>query len=97
MRVLLLGCVASLSLSTVAVAQPSKASDVQKMAKDDCARARAAGRTCVINIEDGDVHEGEVPKGDGQGFTGISFGKSGSLIRLRRDFIREIMKSAEDL
>lgn len=96
MRVLLLGLVASLSLSTVAVAQPSKASDVQKMAKDDCARARAAGKTCVLDME-ADVHEGAVPKGDGEGFTGLGFGKAGSLIRLRRDFIREIMKSAEDL
>ncbi len=97
MRALLLGLTASVLLVTPALAQPSQGADVQKMAGSDCAKARAAGKTCVIDITDGDVHEGEVPKGEGTGFTGIGFGKAASLIRIRRDFIQEIMKSAEDL
>ena len=101
MRTRLLGFTASLlvvgSALAPALAQPSKGPDVQKMAKDDCAKARAAGKTCVLDITDGDIHEGEVPKGEGTGFTGIGFGKATSLIRIRRDFIQQIMKSAEDL
>jgi hypothetical protein len=99
MRVLpvsLLGIFISASLVTVAAAQPSKATDASKMAKDDCARARAAGKTCVLAFE-ADVFEGNSPKGDGSVFTAVDWGRMGSLIRLRRDFIPEIIKSAEDL
>lgn len=96
MRVLLLGVAASLTLSTVALAQPSKAGDAYKMAKDDCARARKAGKTCVLDM-DADTFEGSTPAGDGSTITSVGFTKQPSLIRIRRDFIREIIKSAEDL
>ena len=77
-----------------APATPSK--DFKKMATDDCARARAQGKTCVINIEGIDV-EGQNPTGTGERITTPGFGTSVSLIRIRRDFIQEILKSAEDL
>ena len=70
--------------------------DVKKMTTDDCARARAANKTCVINIEGIDV-EGLKVGGNGERITISEFARAGSLIRLRRDFIPEILKSAEDL
>jgi hypothetical protein len=81
---------------------PAKASpsgvtvDVRTMATDDCARARKAGKTCVLDIGEESI-EGQVATGTGEGFTGIDWGKAGSLIRLRRDFITEILRSAEDI
>lgn len=82
---------------TIALAQPTKAADVKTMADSDCARARKAGKTCVLSIEDDTTIEGSAPKGGGTALTALETGKSASLIRLRRDFIVEILKSAEDL
>lgn len=79
-----------------ALAQPAKAADVQTMATDDCARARKAGKTCVLSIE-GEAVEGGVPTAGESSLGAITFGDHASLIRIRRDFIPEIMKSAEDL
>ena len=97
MRVTLLAILLSLSTVTVVSAQPSKASDVHKMNKDDCAKARAQNKTCVLTIEDGDNIEGNTPTMGDPGITIAGFGKGTSLIRLRRDFIPEILKTAEDL
>lgn len=90
---LLLGSLLAL-IPAVALADAPK--DVKKMATDDCARARAAGKTCVINIEGIDV-EGQNPTGTGERITIPDFGTNKSLVRIRRDFIPEILKSAEDL
>lgn len=80
-----------------AKASPSGATvDVRTMATDDCARARKAGRTCVLDIGEEKI-VGEAATGTGEGFTGVDWGKAGSLIRLRRDFITEILRSAEDI
>ncbi|MGE0403066.1 MAG: hypothetical protein AB7T06_40545 [Kofleriaceae bacterium] len=80
-----------------AKAPPSGATvDVRTMATDDCARARKAGKTCVLDIGEEEI-TGEVATGTGEGFTGIDWGTAGSLIRLRRDFITEILRSAEDI
>lgn len=92
MRILLVSLLALVPAAALADAP----ADVKKMATDDCARARAAGKTCVINIEGIEV-EGVKVGGNGERFTAPDFGKAGSLIRLRRDFIPEILKSAEDL
>jgi hypothetical protein len=75
---------------------PAAGKDFKRMANDDCARARAQNKTCVINIEGIDV-EGGTPTGTGERITTPDFGKGVSLIRIRRDFIPEIIKSAEDL
>jgi hypothetical protein len=76
--------------------QSGKTVDVRTMATDDCARARKAGKTCVLDIGEESI-EGQVATGTGEGFTSIDWGKAGSLIRLRRDFITEILRSAEDI
>ena len=89
-------------LTTVLLAFASSAAladapvDVKKMNTDDCAKARAAGKTCVISIEGIDVegHKG----GGGLGpIVVLTTVKHDSLIHIRRDFIPEILKSAEDL
>lgn len=92
MRILLAALIALVPVAAFA----DTPADVKKMATDDCARARTAGKTCVINIEGIDV-EGRGVGGSGERITIPDFSKAGSLIRLRRDFIQEILKSAEDL
>ncbi len=84
------------AVPTIASAQPSQAADVTKMSSDDCARARKAGKTCVLTIEDETI-EGQNPTAGETPIGAITFGTAESLIRIRRDFIVEILKSAEDL
>jgi hypothetical protein len=66
------------------------------MVTDDCARAREAGKTCVLEVPAEDV-VGAAP-GVTELRIGIrGFGTAASLIWLRRDFLPEIVKAAEDL
>lgn len=86
----------AIALPAVAAADPTPPADVTKMHSDDCARARKQNKTCVLSIESEDVQGDRVTPGE----TTISiapFGGHESLITLRRDFIPEILKSAEDL
>ena len=74
------------------------APDVHQMHADDCAKARAKGHACkIIDMGEGDKVEGNVATGEGSLIGIIESGKAPSLISLRRDFIPEILKSAEDL
>ncbi len=66
------------------------------MKSDDCARARKQNKTCVLDMGKEDV-QGSTPTASGVSVGILSFGKATSLIRVRRDFIVEILKSAEDL
>jgi hypothetical protein len=93
--------VASLLLvSSIAAADskptPSADRDAKQLVTDDCALARKAGRTCVIDMGKEDI-QGVVGRGDGHQVTGLTFHPNSSLIRLRKDYIAEIVKSAEDL
>jgi hypothetical protein len=72
------------------------ASDVTRMVTDDCARARKAGKTCVLEVAAEDVG-GVAPTADQIGVAILRFGTGASLIRVRLDFIPEILKTAEDL
>ena len=45
----------------------------------------------------GDTIDGDLVKPDGEMVDTRSFANHSSLIRIRKDFIREILKSAEDL
>jgi hypothetical protein len=87
---------ALVALPATALAQPVKAADVSTMVSDDCAKARKAGKTCVLTIEDEDV-TGGVPTHEGIGTGFITFGDHNSLIKIRRDFITEILRTAEDI
>ena len=83
-----------LVLPTVAGADPSPT--VEKMATDDCARARKLNQTCVLKIEDEQI-EGDKPVSTESQISVQTFITHASLISIRRDFIVEILKTAEDL
>ena len=75
---------------------PNPAADVTKMVTEDCARARKAGKICVLDVPAEEVSGQTATAGD-VGTRVLVFRPEGSLIRLRRDFIPEIVKTAEDL
>jgi hypothetical protein len=57
---------------------------------------KADGKVKVYDFS-GDTIEGDLIKPEGSNVDVREFGKQGSLIRIRKDFIPEIIKSAEDL
>ena len=63
---------------------------------DDCARARKLNKVCELTIT-GEEIDGGVSRPEGSGFNARTFAYWDSMIRIRRDFIPEIVKSAEDL
>src|SRR5580698_2626423 len=87
-------------LSSVAAADPKPAQPTQPtgapMSTDDCAKARRANRQCKLDMTGEDI-KGDKPGGEGIGVTTIDWQKLGSLIHIRRDFIDQIIKSADDL
>ena len=86
-----------ISLPVAAFAEgPAPAPDVTTMASNDCARARKAGKTCVLTIEDEHI-DGQVATGSGEMIQGLVTPTMASLITIRRDFIVEILKTAEDI
>jgi len=56
----------------------------------------AAGKVKVYDFS-GDTIEGDLVKPEGSTVDARDFAKHSSLIRIRKDFIPEIIKSAEDL
>ncbi|MBL0215619.1 MAG: hypothetical protein IPQ07_17265 [Myxococcales bacterium] len=96
MRTLLASALLTAALAAPALAQPAKAADVTTMASDDCAKARKAGKTCVLTIEDEDI-TGTTPTYGDTNTAIVGFGDHDSLIKLRRDFIPEILRTAEDI
>lgn len=87
--------IAALLLAPALVsANPTKSAD-QKHA-DDCAAARKANRTCVLDMGKEEL-TADKPVGTGVGVAVIKIEKEPSLIHLRTDFIVEIIRSAEDL
>jgi hypothetical protein len=95
MRILFAGLLLALAPAPT-FADGTPAADVTRMKADDCARARKQHKTCVLTIEDEKI-DGSRPRNTETEIIVTPFGKHGSLIRVRRDFIAEIMKSAEDL
>jgi hypothetical protein len=95
MRLFLATLLVSLA-ATSAAADPSPTRDVGKLVSDDCAKARKLKKDCVLTIESHEI-EGGTPRATGTTVTILNPGKQQSLIRLRRDFIPEIVKTAEDL
>ena len=95
MRLLLSAAAAAgllLSTTSALLAQP----DVERMASDDCSRARALGKTCVLSIGPEEI-DGAPVRPDGEVLDTRPFIDLGSLIRLRLDFIPEILKTAAQL
>lgn len=89
MRLLLAGLLFSIPVI-------AHADDVVRMHQDDCAAARKAGKTCVLDIIPEDV-DGKVPTHSEININVLPNGTHASLIHIRRDFIPEILKTAEDL
>jgi hypothetical protein len=92
-----------LAMSTVVFPMSSRAeprtppaADASRMVPDDCALARKLGKTCVLEVPPEDVG-GRTPAITGVDVRILGPGASASLIRLRRDFIVEIVKAGEDL
>ena len=85
------------ALADPAPAAPAPAPTAEKEAppSGDCARARAHNQTCVLDMG-GESVDGNVAKNTGLDTTIATFSKHGSLIHIRRDFIPEIVKTAED-
>ncbi len=79
-----------------AAADPMKTTDAKAMHADDCALARKNNKTCVLDMKGEDVKGAGVTP-DGSGVLAVQTTKQPSLIHIRRDFIVEILKSAEDL
>jgi len=99
MRLLFL---ATLLTPALAFADPtpapqSRITDARQMHTDDCARARKQGKTCVIDMGKAEDITGNSPTAHGVSVGVIQPGKQPSLIRLRKDFIVEILKTAEDI
>jgi hypothetical protein len=90
MRVL----IALLVIPAFAAAEPTK--DVGAMHTDDCAKARKANKTCVLDMGK-EAIESERPHKPTDDIVVPKFDKHASLIRERHEFILEILKSAEDL
>jgi hypothetical protein len=59
-------------------------------------KADGGGKTKVYDFT-GDTIEGDLVKPEGSTVDARDFAKHSSLIRIRKDFIPEIIKSAEDL
>jgi hypothetical protein len=82
MRKLVSAVVLVLLVGGVAIAQPAKGDK--------------AGKVKVYDFS-GDTIEGDLVKPEGTDLNARDFAKHSSLIRIRKDFIPEIIKSAEDL
>jgi len=93
--------VLSLLVSAAAFAEPAPAKPVTEAKPevglhDDCARARAQHRDCILDIAPEEI-DGNKPVVTDAMLNFLQWTKSQSLIHLRRDFIPEIVKTAEDL
>jgi hypothetical protein len=91
MRILLAALVALVPATALADVKTP-----ERMKTDDCARARKANKTCELTIEP-TVVDGKTVKNDLPPVVVVDWNKAGSLIRMRKDFIAEILRTAEDL
>jgi hypothetical protein len=91
--------IAIMLVSAAAFADPaakSKAPDVKQMHSDDCAKARAANRACVLDMS-GETVDGKTITPNGVTSTVLISPPNKSLIHIRTEFIEQILKTAQDL
>lgn len=84
-------------LAAPAAADPVKTPDVRSMHTDDCAKAHAKNKACVIDMGKGEDVQGNGVSATGSTVVAMPTTNHGSMIHIRRDFIVEILKTAEDL
>jgi hypothetical protein len=89
MRKLLLAVLSIVMVSSVALADDKKGGGGDK-------GGGGGGKVKVYDFS-GDTIEGDLVKPEGSTVDARDFAKHSSLIRIRKDFIPEIIKSAEDL
>ena len=77
----------------IAIASPAQAQEKKAAAAAD---KPAAGKVKVYDFS-GDTIEGDLIRPEGTTVDARDFAKHSSLITIRKDFIKEIIKSAEDL
>lgn len=85
---------ASVLLATFAFASTTP---VSAQPANDAAAAPADGKKVKTYDFSGDEIDGDLIKPDGEFIDTRKFASHNSLIRIRQDFIKEILKSAEDL
>ncbi|HTJ45209.1 MAG TPA: hypothetical protein VL463_24050 [Kofleriaceae bacterium] len=85
-----------LAATTATAFADGKSTNATDLANQDCARARAQHKTCVLTFGGETINKGPVT-GNTEDITVATPDKHPSLIRLRTDFRAEIIKSAEDL
>ncbi len=85
MRKLVSALALLLLVGSTALAQPAKGGD------------KGGGGKVKVYDFSGDTIEGDLVKPEGTDVSVTDFGKHSSLIKIRKDFIPEIIKSAEDL
>jgi hypothetical protein len=87
MRTVSIAIVSLLFLAGTALAQPAKGGD----------KGGGGGGKVKVYDFSGDTIEGDLVKPEGSTVDARDFAKHSSLITIRKDFIPEIIKSAEDL
>lgn len=75
---------------------PAPSPEKRRAEASECARARKAGKPCQLTIEPEQVG-GDRATPDGTDLRLRRFEPSGSMIRLRREFLDQIVKSADEL
>jgi hypothetical protein len=88
--------VSSLAASVAAADPKPTPNEPPPMSTDDCAKATAAHRRCELDLKPEDL-EGHKPVNQGVDTSTLTFAKMGSLLHIRRDFIQQIIKSADEL
>lgn len=86
----------SLVAALVVIAVAGSATQAQAQDKKGAAAAAATPKVKVYDFS-GDTIEGDLIRPEGSTVDARDFAKHSSLIRIRKDFIPEIIKSAEDL
>jgi hypothetical protein len=84
------------ALADPAPAPPAHPASTTRAESSECARARKAGKPCQLTIEPEQVG-GDRPTPDGTDLRLRRFEPVGSMIRLRMEFIDQIVKAADDL
>lgn len=90
--------VALAAITVPAIAGPGGTAHAQPAAKtSDKGNDKAAGSKVKVYDFSGDTIEGDLIRPEGTTVDARDFAKHSSLIRIRTNFIPEIIKSAEDL
>jgi len=83
-------------IAATAATASAQTESSESLKAQDCKKAREAGKACVLSFEGTDI-EGGVESPDGIVINPRDLSTFGSLIRIRFDFIAEIIRATENL